>query len=39
MLATDRVFFVSSIVFVLAALAVWIAPKVKSVASASGAGH
>ena len=39
MLATDRVFFVSSFVFVLAALAVWIAPKVKSAASAAGAGH
>ena len=39
MLATDRVFFMTTFVFVLAALAIWIAPKVKSAASAPGGGH
>jgi DHA2 family multidrug resistance protein len=38
MLATDRVFFVSSFVFVLAAMAIWIAPRVR-VPSGAGGGH
>jgi DHA2 family multidrug resistance protein len=40
MLATDRVFFVTAFVFVLAALAIWLAPKSKRPAmAAAGAGH
>jgi DHA2 family multidrug resistance protein len=39
MLATDRVFFVTSFVFVLAAGAIWIAPKGKRGPSAANAGH
>jgi MFS transporter, DHA2 family, multidrug resistance protein len=37
MLATDRVFFVTAFVFVLAALAVWIAPRGKNSAGAAAA--
>jgi DHA2 family multidrug resistance protein len=39
MLATDRVFFVTSFLFVLAAGAIWIAPKGKRGPSAANAGH
>jgi DHA2 family multidrug resistance protein len=39
MLATDRVFFVTSFVFILAAGAIWIAPRGKRVANAASAGH
>jgi DHA2 family multidrug resistance protein len=40
MLATDRVFFVTAFVFVLAALAIWLAPLGKRpAAAAAGAGH
>jgi DHA2 family multidrug resistance protein len=39
MLATDRVFFVTSFVFVLAALAIWLAPRGKSSPAAAAAGH
>lgn len=38
MLATDRVFFMTTLVFVLAALAIWIAPKPKRPAAPAG-GH
>jgi MFS transporter, DHA2 family, multidrug resistance protein len=39
MLATDRVFFVSSFVFVLAAGAIWLAPKTKAGGGAASAAH
>jgi len=39
MLATDRVFFITSFVFVLAAAAIWIAPRGKRAAVPAGAGH
>jgi DHA2 family multidrug resistance protein len=39
MLATDRVFFVTSFVFVLAAAAIWIAPRGKRIANPATAGH
>jgi hypothetical protein len=39
MLATDRVFFVTSFVFLLAAGAIWIAPQAKRRANAASAGH
>ena len=39
MLATDRVFFITSFVFGLAALAVWLAPKPKRMGAAGGGGH
>jgi DHA2 family multidrug resistance protein len=39
MLATDRVFFVTSFVFVLAAAAIWIAPRGKRAAVPAGVGH
>jgi DHA2 family multidrug resistance protein len=39
MLATDRVFFVTSLVFLLAAGAIWIAPHGKRIANAAGGGH
>jgi MFS transporter, DHA2 family, multidrug resistance protein len=39
MLATDRVFFVTSCVFVLAAAAIWIAPRARRGAASAGAGH
>jgi DHA2 family multidrug resistance protein len=39
MLATDRVFFVSAFVFLLAAVAIWFAPKSKRAADAAGAAH
>ncbi|HSY07147.1 MAG TPA: DHA2 family efflux MFS transporter permease subunit [Steroidobacteraceae bacterium] len=39
MLATDRVFFVTSFVFVLAAAAIWVAPRGRRAAAAAGAGH
>jgi MFS transporter, DHA2 family, multidrug resistance protein len=38
MLATDRVFFVTSFVFLLAGIAIWIAPKTKRGAASAG-GH
>jgi hypothetical protein len=37
--ATDRVFFVSSFVFVLAAGAIWLAPKSKAGGGAASAAH
>jgi DHA2 family multidrug resistance protein len=39
MLATDRVFFVSSLVFVLAAAAIWLAPKPGRGVDPASAGH
>lgn len=39
MLATSRVFFVTSFVFAMAAIAVWLAPKPKSGAAPGGGGH
>jgi MFS transporter, DHA2 family, multidrug resistance protein len=39
MLATDRVFFVTAFVFLLAAGAVWIAPQNKRIANPADAGH
>jgi DHA2 family multidrug resistance protein len=39
MLATDRVFFVTSLVFVLAAGAIWVAPLGKRIANPASAGH
>lgn len=39
MLATDRVFFVTSFIFVLAAAAIWIAPRGTRAAAPAGAGH
>jgi MFS transporter, DHA2 family, multidrug resistance protein len=39
MLATDRVFFVSSFVFVLAAGAIWLAPKTKRGGNAAAGAH
>jgi MFS transporter, DHA2 family, multidrug resistance protein len=39
MLATDRVFFVTSFVFLLAAGAIWIAPQAKRRTNAASAGH
>jgi MFS transporter, DHA2 family, multidrug resistance protein len=39
MLATNRVFLVTSFVFVLAALAVWVAPKGRASAGAAAAAH
>jgi DHA2 family multidrug resistance protein len=39
MLATDRVFFVTAFVFVLAAAAIWIAPQAKRTANPASAGH
>ena len=39
MLATDRVFFITSFVFILAAAAIWVAPKAKRITAAAGAGH
>jgi hypothetical protein len=39
MLATDRVFFVTSFVFLLAAGAIWVAPRGKRIASSASAGH
>jgi DHA2 family multidrug resistance protein len=39
MLATDRVFFVTAFVFVLAAAAIWIAPRGQRAAVPAGGGH
>jgi hypothetical protein len=39
MLATDRVFFVSSFVFLLAAGAIWLAPRSKAGGGAASAAH
>jgi hypothetical protein len=39
MLATDRVFFVTSFVFLLAAGAIWVAPQGKRRAAAVSAAH
>jgi DHA2 family multidrug resistance protein len=39
MLATDRVFFVTSFVFLLAAAAIWVAPRGKRIANSASAGH
>jgi DHA2 family multidrug resistance protein len=39
MLATDRVFFVSSFVFMLAAGAIWLAPRAKRTGNAAAAAH
>ena len=39
MLATNRVFFVTSFVFLLAALAVWVAPKGRGSGGAAAAAH
>jgi DHA2 family multidrug resistance protein len=39
MLATDRVFFFTAFVFVLAAAAIWIAPRGKRAAVPAGGGH
>jgi MFS transporter, DHA2 family, multidrug resistance protein len=39
MLATDRVFFVNSFVFLLAALSIWIAPKIGRAGGAATGGH
>ena len=39
MLATDRVFFITSFVFVIAAAAIWVAPRGRRAAAPAGAGH
>jgi MFS transporter, DHA2 family, multidrug resistance protein len=39
MLATDRVFFATSLVFALAGAAIWIAPRVKRAPTPAAAGH
>jgi DHA2 family multidrug resistance protein len=39
MLATDRVFFVTSFVFLLAALSIWVAPRINRAGGAGADGH
>jgi hypothetical protein len=39
MLATNRVFFIVSFVFMAAAAAVWLAPRVKRPPASAGGGH